>query len=211
MSKRRGVGRKDSCIVPFHFVSSGALVAGSFVFLLNPAAFPRVLAEADAWAHFRVRSLRFRLLPTSPITGAQVIGYVGGVQDTSPTTLVQVSELIPSAGKGVGQTVPTEWVVVPKMDLAGPFPWYKTVVGAADATEESPGLVTIAGTGTDAVISEYRGVFEFKTSVATANTPLALSLRKRIHEERTLNAIVAQRTLLMRILSTGTPPAVSSV
>lgn len=205
------MGGKDSCIVPFHYCANGALVAGSFVFLLNPAAFPRVLAEADAWAHFRVRQLRFRLHATSPITGAQVLGYVGGVQDTSPTTLVQVGELIPSVLKGVGQTIPSDWISVPKNDLAGPFPWYKTVVGTADPTEESPGLVTLAGTGTDSYTAEFRGVFEFKTSVATTNTPMSVALRRRIHEERTLNAILSQKTLLMRILATGPTPAVSPV
>jgi hypothetical protein len=102
-------------------------------------------------------------------------------------------------------------VNVSKSDLAGPFPWYKTVVGTADATEESPGLVTIAGTGTDPFVAEFRGVFHFKTSVATANTPMALNLRRRIHEERALGAIIAQKNVLMRILSTGTTPAVSPV
>jgi hypothetical protein len=119
--------------------------------------------------------------------------------------------LLPSTVISAGQSIPSEWVNVSKSDLAGPFPWYKTVVGTADPTEESPGLVTIAGTSTDAFVAEFRGVFEFKTSVATANTPLGVNLRRRIHEERALSAILAQKNVLMRILSTGTTPAVSPV
>jgi len=79
--------------MPFHSISNGSLAAGVVSFPLAPLAFSRVTLEADVWAHFRVRKLSFRLLPTSPSTATQAAGYVGGVQDTTPATLLQVVEL----------------------------------------------------------------------------------------------------------------------
>lgn len=188
--------------MPFHEVSSGAFAAGVFTFLVNPAAFPRVILEADVWAHFRIRQFSFRLLPTSPSTVPMAAGYIGGVEDTAPSTLVQVSELLPSCIKGVGQTTPSNWVRVPRADLAGPFPWYKTVLGTADPTEESPGQFVCVGTGTEAFLVEFKGVFEFKTSVNNANTPLARELRARIREERIKVVRDSERAALLKVLST---------
>lgn len=200
---RRGGGRPDSVIIPFHYTNSTAFAAGIYQSFLIPALFPRVLAEADAWCHFRIRKLSFRLLPTSPSTVPQAVGYVGGVEDTPPATFVQVSELIPSTIKGVGQTTPSAWVHVPKIDLAGPFPWYKTIQGTADPTEESPGSIIAVGTGTEAVIIEFKGKFEFKTAVATANTPAALAARSALRRERIDHALSYERDRILKILATS--------
>lgn len=204
MPKRRGRnggGKVDSTIVPFHYINSSQFAGGILTFFLIPAAFPRVLTEADAWCHFRVKKLSMRLLPTSPSTVPQALGYVGGVEDTPPANFSQVSELIPSTVKGVGQTTPSSWVHVPKSDLAGPFPWYKTIQGTADPTEESPGAIIAVGTGTEAVIIEFKGKFEFKTSVATANTPMQLQLRECVRRERMLNAQIVERDRILKILA----------
>lgn len=198
---RKG-GMGDGAVIPFHISLSGSLAAGAFSFNLNPSAINRLLIEADAWAHFRVRSFSFRLLPTSPSTVAQAAGFVGGIQDTPPASYLQVSELLPSCVKGVGQTIPTSWVRVSRSDLAGPFPWYKTIPGSADATEEAPGSVIVIGTGTEAYNIEMKGKFEFKTSVNSGNTPLSAELRAKIREERQALAIRKERDILLRILST---------
>jgi len=203
---RKGGGGSDSIRVPFHFVNSGALVAGLFGFSLLPASFSRMAQEADAWAHFRVPKLSFRLLPTSPVTVAQAAGYIGGVQDTNPSTLQQVTELLPSCVKGVGQTTPTNWVHVQRSELAGCFPWYKSVAGTADATEESPGTISIVGTGTEAFIIELKGVFEFKTSVNISNTPAAVRMRALVRQERVDAARRVEREALLKILSVGSDP-----
>lgn len=181
-----------------------------FGFAIYPTSFPRVLAEADGWAHFRVLRLKFRLHCLASTTGVQVAGYIGGVQDTGPSTVSAVSELIPSTVITSRQTTPSPWVNVSKSDLAGPFPWYKSVPGAADPTEESPGAVYIAGDGaTDAFAVEFAGVMEFKVAAATANTPQEIKLiaelrllRQKVHKEK-------RREDLLRVLappgSTGGP------
>jgi len=191
--------------MPFHYCFSGALIAGVVVVAGTPLSMsPRAQIEADTWAHFRIKRLAFRMHPTSPITVPHAAGWVGGIQDTPPTTFNTISELIPSVIKGVGQSCPTAWVVIPKSDLAGPFPWYKSVAGAADPTEESPGAIYLAGTGTEAYNLEVRGVFEFKTAVSTSNTPMARQLRDAVRRERLEAARLAERAVLLRILSTET-------
>lgn len=211
----RGKGRvKDGCFVPFHFVVSGALVAGVSGFLVSPNATlsPRSATEADAWAHFRVSSFKFRLRVDPGVANATDLaaGFVGGIQDTSPATVAAVTELIPSVYLAGGETVPSEWCVVPKADLAGPLPWYKTIPGTADATEEAPGAISVCGNGTSAFAVEVRGVFEFKVSVATANTPKAVALRRELSTLRTEHALELQRDRLLAALaprSVGTVPA----
>lgn len=209
MPKGRKANRNggDSIAFPFHTVVQGALTAGVLTLNATPTALSsRALLEADAWAHFRIQRLAFRLLPasTTASNSSQVIGFVGGMQDTPPSTFAAVGELLPCVALGADQTVPSEWVNVPKSDLAGPFPWYKALPGTADTTEESPGQIVIASSSssTDVVCYEIRGIFVFKTSVATANTPLALEARRRIREERLAIAKKNERDVLLRIIAT---------
>jgi hypothetical protein len=208
---RKGGGGRDSCKMPFSYVVSGTFTSGLFGLALTPAAFPRVAVEADVWAHFRVSKLSFRLLPTSPITVPQAASFLGGVQDTNPSTFAQVTEILASCSKGVGQTTPSSWVRVSKSELAGPFPWYKSVAGTADPTEESPGTISIVGTGTETFIIEFKGVFEFKTSVATGNTPLAIRLRELVRKERIELAQRNERAVLLKILSTASDTAMKTL
>lgn len=187
--------------MPFHEVLTGSLASGVFSTLIQPSAFPRIALEADVWAHFRIRKLAFRMLPTSPSTVIMAAGYVGGVEDTAPGSFAQVSELITSCIKGVGQTVPTNWVRIPKVDLSGPFPWYKSLPGTADPTEESPGQLSVVGTGTEAYAIELKGVIEFKVSVNSANTPAALAARRILREERVRAQVERERTALLKVLT----------
>lgn len=206
---------KDSQSLPFHVLSISAQTAGAFSTPLSPTTVgsTRAAAAADEWAHFRVKRLRFRLHPSVAATVPQAFGYVGGIQDTPPATVATVCELLPSCfislnttANGNKQTVPTEWVNVPKPDLAGPLPWYKSIPGGADATEEAPGLLVGAGTGTENLYIELRGVFEFKTSVAPANTPLVLELKAKVREERVALEKDRERTHLLGVLSSSKPP-----
>jgi hypothetical protein len=173
------------------------------------------LIEADAWAHFRVKAFSFRLHPPlATVTNVQVVGYVGGFQDTVPGTVAQIVELLPSTIQSPESSVPTEWVRCSKSELAGPLPWYKTILGTTDPTEESPGVVVLAGGTTDTYILEMRGVFEFKTAVSSANTPLALAAKQSMRDERVRMAINNERSVLLKILSppqvTGQPVILSS-
>lgn len=202
VKKNKGGIRKDSCIIPFHTYSHANLVASTNQILVQPSASlsPRCFAEADAWAHFRVKMLKFRLHPFTR-TGDLLVGYVGGVQDTSPASLTQVGELLPSAILGMTATVPTEWVNVTGSELAGPFPWYKSVPGTADPTEESPGVIVLYGGGTDGFTLEIKGVIEFKTAVATGNTPLERERILKCREERVLGIRAAERDRILKVLA----------
>ena len=81
-------------------------------------------------------------------------------------------ELLSSAVLGGDTTVPTEWVSPPAKELSGTLPWYKSRTGSAAAQLEYPGIIVISGTSTEAVLVEFRGVYEFKSPAATANVPL---------------------------------------
>jgi hypothetical protein len=219
MSRKMGRGARDSAQVEFHFLINSVFASNVFNILFNASAMStystRWAAEADLWAHFRVKALKFRLHPMGPsVTNNQAIGFVGGVQDTLPGTVPLVMELLPSTFLSTESTVPTEWVVVPKQQLAGPLPWYKAINGAADATEESPGAVVISGVTSDGFIAEFRTLIEFKTAVAAANTPLidqarliARAEKVRLLREREaarVNALlVTQLTLVPSPLSTS--------
>jgi hypothetical protein len=204
MARKGGKNGRDSCDMPFHYIFTGSLTSGANAQLLTPALFPRVGTEADAWAHFRVKKLAFRHLKhLSTLNGPQVAAFVGGVQDSPPATVAAASEVLSSAYLGEFQTVHSEWVHVTKAELAGPFPWYKTVAGAADPSEESPGYFSVVGPGSDSFYIEFRGTFCFKVSLATANTPVALDARRRIREERVANVVRAERDVLLKILSTA--------
>lgn len=208
--KGRKAGGKsgDSCIMPFHFINTTALSGGGILtFILSPNASvsPRALIEADTWAHFRVRSFSFRIHPSGTL-GPLVAGFQGGIQDTLPATIAQVSELLPSTVLGTAATVPSEWVRVSKEELAGPLPWYKTIPGTADATEESPGIVCLSGGASEALVLEMRGTFEFKTAVSALNTPMFANMRMRLREERARVTFASERDLLLKILGTVPSP-----
>lgn len=198
-------------MMPFHYVFTQTLVSGAYSFNLQPSNFPRVGTEADAWAHYRVKKLLFRLHRTSLINGNQMASWTGGVQDTPVSTVAAASEVLPSTFLSQVQTVPSDWVHVSKAELSGPFPWYKTVGGAADPTEESPGQLAVVGTGTDTFYLELRGTFEFKVSLATANTPAAIKLRAEVREARMRQYMEGERAALLRILSSTQSPTLGGL
>jgi len=190
--------------MPFHFVYNNALAAGLSVVTCNPAGLsPRSLIEADAWTHFRLRKLKFRLLPpTAAPAQVQAAGFVGGIQDTPPASLSNVVELLPAAVLGSRQTVPTAWISPSKSELAGALPWYKTIQGSADPTEEAPAQLVVAGTTTEGYVLEVSGVFEFKGAVATANTPAAIKLREELRVLRLARVDAVERERLLAVLGT---------
>lgn len=202
--KRKGAS-KDTSMFPFHGIVAVALTAGNYSQSLSPqgltnAGLSRVVVEADNWAHFRVRSFRFRV-HHGAITGDLAVGYVGGVQDTAPATKGTLMELLSSVYHGSTYTEPSKWVKCSASELAGPLPWYKSIPGTADSTEEAPGVFVASGTGTDTIVVELEGVLEFKTSVAPANTPAQLKLLEQLRLERQRVANDAARTRVIGLLS----------
>ncbi len=173
---------------PFHGTAIVSLSSGVGSFALSPAGMAAVgvsrpLAEADNWAHFRVRKLSFRVHKGS-ISASTAVGFCGGVQDNVPATQLTILELLPSTLQETAYTVPSNWVHVEAKDLAGPLPWYKSVPGAADPTEEAPGIMALAGGTSDFPTVELVGVLEFKTPVAPVDTPVMRALRSEIRRAR---------------------------
>lgn len=204
--KKNKLGGVDSTVVDFHTVFSGVFAASVFPIVANPAGLSRsgrLLTEADSFAHFRIDALKFRLHPgPTSNTGVQAAGFVGGVQDVLPATVATVGELIPSVCHSLNNFTPTEWVNVPKKDLAGPLPWYKSIAGGVDATEESPGFLCIVtdGGATDPFLIEIRGRVTFKTAVAAANTPASLQARLTLRDERVKAERAAAQSTLRQVL-----------
>jgi hypothetical protein len=78
------------------------------------------------------------------------------------------------------------------------------VVGAADPTEEAPGALFVSSAGaTDGLIVEVAGVFEFKGSIATNNTPVAMRLRAELHELRKSRQLAMEKARLLEVLGTS--------
>jgi hypothetical protein len=76
--------------------------------------------------------------------------------------------------------------------------------GTADTTEEAPGYLVFAGTGTDVIVMEVRAVFEFKTSVGSANTPMETKLLTEIRDLRRQAVVDAEKKALLRVLAPST-------
>lgn len=209
MSSKKGKSKRggpppvaDSTTMSFHQVITGTLTAGAVAIAGNPTGIGgRILVEADAWAHFRWRSLHFRLCRIGTVTSAQIAGWTGGIQDTAVGTLAQAAEILPSVVLQGTATVPTKWVKVRRDDLNGPFPWYKAIPGSADPTEEAPGNFFVTGTGTDGYYIEFKGVVQFKVGVAAGNTPEELALRKRLREIRIERERAFARENITRVFS----------
>jgi len=201
MSKHKG---KDSQVLPWHGIVTVPLSSGVGSVNLNPnslngAGISRPLAEADGWCHFQHIRLAFCIHHGS-LTADVAVGVVGGAQDTPPATKNTVMELLPSAYQGSTYTEPSRTVQVSHADLAGPIPWYKTVPGAADSTEEIPCQLVIAGAGTDTVVVELWGEMRFKTAASPANTPLSNAARETLRRERIEAERVQARDALLRVL-----------
>lgn len=206
MGKRKGKGKKrDGTVMAFHGTSSGALAAGAATINLNAAVglSGRITTESDAWALFRLRSYSFRLFPRT-ITGSSYAAcFVGSDQDTAPSGISQTTEVAASCVITAQQVVPTQWVRVPRNILSGMFPWYRTVQGAEPLNNCQPGIVAIAGTGTDPYFLEFKGVIEFKQGLDPANTPEAQALYAQLRALRQKQARDKERTQLLAQLSTA--------
>jgi len=209
--------KKDSCVIPFHFLLAKQMASNVGAIQVSPSGLGlRAATEADGWASFRVRSMRFRIHPGVAGDGPFSVGYLGSIADTAPSTIAGLMELQPSIYQANLTTTPSGWMNVGKEDLAGPFPWYKSINGAADTTEEAPGslyFVTGAATTNAIVNLEVYITLEFKTSVTTGSTPMQIMLLKRIRQERLDHARAVERETLLKILqapTAGAAPAAAS-
>ncbi len=174
---------------------------------LNPINMgDRAAGLSDSYANFRLKSFRFRIHPAAAAVTAAFL--VGSANTTPPATSQTMMEIVPSVYQTAQEVVPSNWVVVPKADLAGPLPWYKTqtVVG----NDEYPGYLVSLNSAADI---EYVAVIEFKGSVDPANTPAWREFRRKYREEAAARSAEAERDRLVSILAmkgsltqNGSPP-----
>ncbi len=204
-TKKSARSRKsDSVSEHFHGLVSVALVAGANNLAMNPAVTTRLASIADAYQLYRLRRLRFRLQPQdSAPAAAQSASWQTGIVDTPPSTVATNMECINSAYLSVRAIQPTGWVDVPPADLQGPFPWYKTVQGTPDTSEEIVGYVFLTGSGTNSVAVEFDGVMEFKEAIAPANTPAAVEARRKLRQEQLSMALRRERAAVLSLLTVG--------
>jgi len=162
---------------------------------LNPISMgDRATGLSDSYANFRLKSLRFRTQPTG-VYGA--VGYLtGSANSTPPTSVLNIMEIVPACVVMSDHTVPGNWVTVPKADLAGPMPWYKTQTTSGN--DEFPGYLVNAGT---ALAIEYFATIEFKGSVDPANTPEFVEFRRKYREEVERRHAFGERDRLLSLLA----------
>lgn len=204
----------DSILLAFHLFCSGTVTLSVAAFSVSPSGLSsfqtRLSAEADAWTKFRFRSLKFRIFPTG---NGYTAAFVPGIQDTNTfASQAAASEVVPAANLTTSTSVPSEWIKVPDQDLRGVFPWYKSLAGGADSTEEAPGQFSIYSSAANGAYSiEIRGVIEFAGSVPPANTPEEVALLKALRARREREARERERAGILSVLSTASTSAVPSL
>ena len=195
----RKFNAKDTISVPFKAVVTAALSSGVASLPLTGGMTGRLAAIADSYDEFRFTKLSFRIRHPAAMTspGYQIAGYAAGITDTAPT--------LPTIGEYLTSCLITSWestyqpyAKVPAGVLAGMHPWYKTIAGSPEPSEEVQGTIYIAGTGTDVYFLEVAGEIQFRCSAPTGSTPLdrALAMRKR----------EKARLLTLLALADNTPP-----
>jgi len=211
MSRKNNKSPSDVEVFHIHGLIQDVAAALNRSYGLNPnnLGFTRLLAAADSYAHYRVKSMKFRVHSNNS-ADTTAVGYVGGVQDTLPSTSLQVLELLPSVLVGPAQQVPTNWVKVQPNDLAGPLPWYKSLLGTSDSTEEQPGfLVLTRATASTPIQVEVMATYEFKTAVAPANTPMMVKLASEVRAARLLAHRAREAAALRRAMGAAAALAAS--
>ncbi len=195
--------KRDKSSMSFHVVTSVTMSSNVATVVVNPGLSTRLTTEADGFNLFRVKSLKFRILPTALL---QAVGYFAGISDTPPATNALITELLSSTQITATQVTPTDWISVGSSELMGPFPWYKTVPGTTDASEESPGTLAFRSSGaTDVVVLELRGEFEFKDPIAAANTPEELMLKEKMRKVRAERLAQLRRDKVLGYLTATKP------
>lgn len=200
----------DGMVMPFHILASGTVTTNVAAFSVSPSSLSsfqtRLTTEADSWTKFRFQNMKFRLHPNGT---SYAVAYVPGVQDANTfASAAAAMEVVPCAYMASTTTDPSEWIHVPSEDLRGVFPWYKSIAGGADSTEEAPGQLSIySGNASGAYLIEIRGRIEFAGSVPPANTPEELALLRALRLKREKEVRERERAGLLSVLSGGSQTA----
>lgn len=188
-TNRRKNNNRDSDITRFHFTQllESNLVSAASKTSLNPSVIGvsgRLAATADGFELYRLRRVRYRLLPPTVTPSSSTVAcYLAGIVDTTINSAVLLSQCAHHVTLAPREIVPTRWVTVPKIALASYGSWYKTVVGTPDPSEEDQGFLYVTGGTSDGYILDLEIDYEFKTACAIGSTP-AIRLAKEIETER---------------------------
>jgi len=170
--------------VPFHTLPSQVLAAGAAQQVMAPQAgiSDRLAVIADAFDEYRLVSLRYRVrIDGTTATNTVSMAFFPGVTTTPPSSILQVGDNPMLSLRLTDDDVIPPFKVVPRGLLAGEQPWYKCNKATVTADDSVPGQLIFFGTGTDTLIYEMDGVFEFRGEADTNNTPLNPALlQKRI-------------------------------
>jgi len=197
---------KEISTVSFHTVTSTGGTTLTLPF--SPSGFGgRFAAVADGFTLFRIVKARFRLHVN---LGTQAMCFEPGIQDTPPATTLAICDSPNARYIGAGQTVPSDWSVIPPSLLRGPLEWYKSINGVASSWEECPGQFY----GASAAVNTYEieWTAQFKGGVAIGSTPEMRAKRVQEQERGRLLSILASDTRLGPLLtafqnvSTSNPP-----
>jgi hypothetical protein len=205
------IDKSITSIVPFHYMNTSAAVGNQIITAVscNTAFSSRVTLEGDIYQFWRCRELEYRLHPSSDGgTGrnATALAFYPGIVDTAPATLPDISENVHVTYSSQFSTVPSQWVRIPHKSLRGEFPWYKTIAGSQDISEEVLGfLCAWSSNATGLVTFEWRGIIEFKDPVDDSNTPLLREARRKARELRRKAIDMVARRKLLGVITIQTP------
>jgi len=183
---------RDTVRVPFHALLNNGFTASAQL-PLTPTLTPRLTAIADDFDEFRFEKLRFRVRDVAAAAGTQVCAYLPGIVDTPPVNLAQIGEILNCVLIAPGETVASQWSDVPKGVLAGMHPWYKSVAGTPEASEEQQGVICLVETSAAStfVFIEVEGICAFRAAVNAGNTPMERALAARKRERARILSLIA--------------------
>lgn len=204
-----GGGKSRTVRLPFHALNNVTLAAGSFAQPMSPASAlsDRLSAITDAFDEYRLVALKYRpRIDATTVANTIQMAFYPGVTTTAPSQ-TQMGENPYVSMRQTDDDVVLPYTVVPRAVLAGEQPWYKSQKAVITADDSIPGQLFFFGVGTDVILYEVDGVFEFRGEADTANTPL--NPKELPHRIDTLNKRVAlwnrdiqkQRQTLLKLLN----------
>ncbi len=178
-------------VLPFANSFSVTLASGAATLEIAPptTSATRVTQTADAFEFYRITKLSYRLRRTNQ-TQPIAATWVAGLVDNVPATVSQITQSPYYTLLMASDTLPSNWVRVPRSALKSYAVWYKTVSGTIDTGEEVQGKIFLCGNAAENVYVDVKVVYEFKMPVNTGITP----------EERRIKAVQETRKKLLDIL-----------
>ncbi len=156
----------------------------------------RASTLGDSYSEFRVKSLRFRLIPTNVTAATNVVTYTPGIVDTLPTSIATAASGNYCAIMGRGQTTPSNWITVSAQDCAGAANWYKSVSGTPASWDEAPGQFIYTASAASTLSLEFECTLQFKGAIDPGSTPMIAAKRRELERIRLLELLASTPTVM---------------